>query len=380
MSLSGRLWPLHLKPQFDELLSSWLVRLARAHHIRLHSFCDIAWPKKQIWNRDIDKSADAEILKLLSRKTATPVARVRSTCLRKYEGRLYEKHNPLGNTHFIMPLGIFHRTHKRYGLQFCPLCLAEDGDPYFRCRWRLAIVTVCEKHKIILCDRCPECEAPITFHRASLDDYSITFCWWCKFDLRNASARSHFTSQPQALNQKKLLRIWRNGWVDVPNYGPVYAAQYFAVYRQILKVLSRRRAINGREHLSRILKLPEFDGQHTSKRIEAEFMPLGERYCLVAMANWVLSDWPHRWVSFCRDTGLWTSEVFRDMDEIPFWYWEPCHEELNRSSYHPSDQEVWEAGDYLARDGTVLNEREISKMLGVSQVFRKRWIGKIKNL
>ncbi|MDW7646484.1 MAG: TniQ family protein [Desulfuromonadales bacterium] len=375
MSLSGRLWPIHLKPQPDELLSSWLVRLARAHHIRLHSFCDIAWPKKQIWNRDIDKSVDSEILETLSSRTATPIKRVRETTLWKYEGWLYEKHNPLGNTHLILPIGVFHRTHKRFGLQFCPLCLAEDLDPFFRCRWRLSIVTVCEKHKIILWDRCPECEEPIAFHRASLDDSSITFCWRCRFDLRNALAQTHTTAKTQALNQIKLLRICRKGWVDVPNYGPVYSVQYFAVYRQILQVLSRRRAANGREHLMRVLTLPDFDETKAAKRVDAEYLPIGERYILVAMANWVLLDWPNKWISFCCDTGLWTSQVFRDIDAIPFWYWEPCHEWLNRSSYHSSDQEVMEAGDYLERLGRVLNEREISRMLGVRQVFRKRWMG-----
>ena len=36
--LSGRLWPAHVKPQQDELLSSWLVRLAMAHGVKLHTF------------------------------------------------------------------------------------------------------------------------------------------------------------------------------------------------------------------------------------------------------------------------------------------------------------------------------------------------------
>jgi hypothetical protein len=29
--LTGKVWPVHLKPQEDELLSSWLTRLALAH-------------------------------------------------------------------------------------------------------------------------------------------------------------------------------------------------------------------------------------------------------------------------------------------------------------------------------------------------------------
>ncbi len=38
MSFTGTLWPVHLKPQEDELLSSWLTRLALAHGQTVASF------------------------------------------------------------------------------------------------------------------------------------------------------------------------------------------------------------------------------------------------------------------------------------------------------------------------------------------------------
>src|SRR6185369_2217960 len=182
--LSGRFWPSHPKPQEDELLSSWLVRLARSNGLRLHTFCDIAWPHKAIWNRDIDKSADDQILTLIAAKTATPIKRAFQTTLQAYESWLYEKHNPAGNTKWIMPVGIYHRIRRRYGMQCCTRCLADDTEPYFRRPWRIAFVTACEIHKCMLIDKCPSCDSPIIYHRCSLDLESISLCSGCGLDLR----------------------------------------------------------------------------------------------------------------------------------------------------------------------------------------------------
>lgn len=43
-SLTGSVWPVHLKPQVDELLSSWLTRLALAHGQTVASFTNLVWP------------------------------------------------------------------------------------------------------------------------------------------------------------------------------------------------------------------------------------------------------------------------------------------------------------------------------------------------
>ena len=54
--LSGTLWPAHPKPLPDELLSSWMVRIAGQHGLKLHTFASAVWPGISIWNRDIDRS------------------------------------------------------------------------------------------------------------------------------------------------------------------------------------------------------------------------------------------------------------------------------------------------------------------------------------
>jgi hypothetical protein len=41
--------------------------------------------------------------------------------------------------------------------RFCPLCLAEDSIPYIRWQWRLVSTVCCERHKIVLHERCSKC-------------------------------------------------------------------------------------------------------------------------------------------------------------------------------------------------------------------------------
>jgi hypothetical protein len=199
----GRLWPAHPKPLEDELLSSWWVRLARANHERLHSFTRIILPGHAVWNRDLDKSASDETLRLLSRKTGTTYARVQATTLQGLTGCLFPRFNAHGNTKWILPIGVYHRTRRRYGLQFCPQCLRTDAVPYFRRLWRLAFVTMCPVHWTPLLDRCPACGAAVAFHRrefgaarSSIANHPITLCQQCDFDLCDAVAISEPIQTP----------------------------------------------------------------------------------------------------------------------------------------------------------------------------------------
>jgi hypothetical protein len=231
------LWPVHIKPKDDELISSWLVRLARAHGLKLHTFCSVTWPGKQIWNRDIDKSSDTEMVGVLSTRTGTPIERVQATTLASYANVLYEKHNRFGPSSWIMPIGVYHRTRKKFGLQYCPRCLAEDEDPYYRCKWRLAFIVVCERHHVVLHDRCPKCGEAINFHRDELGNHrkvvtvSLTLCHACHFDLRTivneqvfsaTSAETQFTTM--------LLQTIEAGFIQVSESIITYSHLFLRAY------------------------------------------------------------------------------------------------------------------------------------------------------
>jgi hypothetical protein len=89
-------------------------------------------------------------------------------------------------------------------------------------------------------------------------------------------------------------------------------------------------------------------------------------------AVWLLYEWPHRFIGVCESQKLFSSALLQDLEEAPFWYWQVVIERL----YHPdklvTTEEILEAIDLMERHGMPVSEFSLSRILGVSQVFRKR--------
>lgn len=378
-------WPAFSKPKDDELLSSWLVRLAMSHGLKLHTFCSLTWPGMSIWNRDVDKVAYKDVISMLSQKTGIPVERVKDTTLAAYEGKLYEKHNPFGNTLWIMPVGVYHRTRTQFGLQFCPLCLAEDREPYFRRGWRLAFITLCLEHKVLLSDRCPKCDAAVNFHRDELGDRhkivaeSMTTCFSCGCDLRDVSACPELepVDKSEIDFQRFLTDAIRQGWVELREGEFVYSHLYFTGLHQVMRVLvTGRMAPVLREAVVKEFGAGGITPNLVSKNRDIESFSVGERRTLLRMAHYLLSDWPWHFVSVCSANRVWSSALLKDLEPPPFWYWSAVHDYLYRVAYCPSDEEIDSAVSYIRNSGQVLNKKVLSRCLGVTAVHRKRKVWK----
>jgi hypothetical protein len=384
----SELWPLHLKPKDDELLSSWLVRLARAHGLKLHTFCSLAWPGKQIWNRDIDKSADSQMVETLSTKTGTPIKRVLSTTLAEFENVLYEKHNLLGPTSWIMPVGVYHRTHKQFGLQYCPLCLAEDKEPYFRRKWRLAFVVSCERHHTLLHDRCPHCGAAVNFHRDELGDHrklvaeSLTLCHACRFELRFIdSCLITPVTHPESEFATVLLSAMHNGQVKLNEGITTHSQLYFAGLRQMMKIAAMRnkRVDLLRQAVSKEFHVETYSPSGSGSRQDVQEMSIKARRQLLGIVRCLLEEWPHRFVELSRKYRVWSSLWLRHIDPptranaspAPFWLWSIVHDYLYRAKYRPSDEEMQEAIKHLRLKGEVANRSNLARLLGVTVIRKK---------
>ena len=370
MALSGRLWPIHLKPKDDELLSSWLVRLARIYGIKTHSFCSSVWHGKNIWNRDIDRLADAEVLSTLAEKTATPYKRVYETTLRSFEGCLWEKYNPIGNNPCLMPIGIYHREHRLWGLQYCPQCLIDDKDPYFRRAWRLAFVTVCAVHNVMLMDRCPVCEVPLNFYRNQYECDSITYCSECGYDLRRATPLKAEGIRQQVKHQNIVMEVLKRGWINIPRFGMVHSLLFFPVYHQLTRLMATGR--RNQTAMNELISLPKLSGRFWGSLKYVDNMFVEDRYSCIAMANWLLGKWPDRFITFCGEKGILSSDLLRDMKNAPWWYVKTVYDYLYRPDYSPSDEEIKQAITYLKINKKSINEASISKLFGMRNVFRKR--------
>ena len=165
--LSGAFWPIHLKPYADELLSSWMVRLAHAYgveptkfwsHIISPDFLDLRWPI-------LDYLPPEKLLNVVSQETATPLQRVLETTLLA-----------VGSVQFIPRVNVL--------LRYCPMCLSEDSEPYFRRKWQMNAFRICDSHPCLLCCECYRCRRPQSVHRIPLEAESLACCSHCGADLR----------------------------------------------------------------------------------------------------------------------------------------------------------------------------------------------------
>lgn len=382
--ISRKLWPAHLKPEDDELFSSWFARLSLAHGLSPYSFGGIVWPQIRLWSLDLDRINVQAILQTLEERTGTPISRIISATLGPLEGRLYEDSYPRNlRVNWIMPLGNFYTLNRRkQGLQFCPKCLSM-GIPYFRLRWRIGFVVVCPVHRIQLQDRCPQCGSGINFYRIKLHKSDIdnpehlAICHGCEFDLRDSLAyeNQYPVGATEIAYQEFLMSVIRDGWVEVPGNGLVNALSYFEGMHQLMSVLIYRTDRQGLidtvvRHYGLNLQIPEFPKKDAS----IEVLNVAQRRTLVMLVQELFRDWPEGFIEFCRAHGVWSYTLFRHRRSIPFWFWRVVNENLNRTIYSVSDQEFASIVNYILKTGGVPDKHELSKYLsrGIYQKMMRK--------
>lgn len=380
IGLSGNLWPVHLKPYHNELLSSWMLRLAHAHGLKLQTFYSIIFGKnKNIWNRDIDKYAPDWLIERLSIATGTEVGCVLNTTLKSYESILYESHQPNGNTRWLNPLGIYHRTHKNFGLQFCPLCLKHDQDPYFRKSWRLALFTECEKHHILLHDRCPNCGNAVNFHRAEMGirslikPKSVVTCFKCSYDLRNAPInRMNCNDWQTLIIYRAILDFHELGWLFTDKIVVQYSHQLFDVLRHLCALVSsNRRASCLLPFIATKLGFDTSAIQRSKSRL-FEKCNVQTRRVLLHCAIWLILDWPRRFIEICNTNNLSSAYLLQDYSDPPFWFYSIIEEHLNQSRYSPTESEIRAAKLHLSTIGEKDNITRVSQILGYATLKRQK--------
>lgn len=350
--LSGTLFPVHFKPQDDELLSSWLTRLSIAHGMHVPSFlfaaCDQRSKHYHLLSTDVDKTPHLYLVNLLAERTSTPVDRVLSTTLLGYQGLICEKTILTSKTPWVL-LGFSRPVRKMNGVQYCPLCLSETQEPYFRRSWRLAFSVICTRHKVQLLDCCSACGASVNLFRRSRASKggaptgSMTRCGSCNSDLRATSCdlTQPDVSQDEIEFQESLYKAIANGWIDNVGAAPIYSHLYFVVLRKLINVLSSRsKGEVLREKISKVSGIEMFSMTCLSRDSRVERMCVQDRRRLLDMTRWLLTDFPERFITFCKENKLGCQVLFLTSAPTPFWYWSVVREHLNRTNYKPSDEEI----------------------------------------
>jgi hypothetical protein len=174
-------WPVVPAPQPDELLSSFLHRIAVANGLAACRFGELFGFGEGLWSPRLDLHLPAALRQFLAQRTGLKDVEIAAMTI------AVEWH-PLVLA-LRCPAGRSREARRRAAwLQYCPACLAGDATPYFRWRWRVATTMVCRRHGGRLLDRCPRCHAALApFAQRSVIAQHV--CVACGFDLRGARAQ-----------------------------------------------------------------------------------------------------------------------------------------------------------------------------------------------
>lgn len=152
-------------PREDELLSSWLARVASAHGLGTHRFGLNCLGVAGARARDIDRRVTAAIVARVAAGSGIDPHSVDAMTLAPFEAHLGPASYSAGVSPWILARGRARRSGFRFGQQACAHCLRE-GTGYLR-QWRLAFHVICERHAAWLMDACPACDAPFEPERAT---------------------------------------------------------------------------------------------------------------------------------------------------------------------------------------------------------------------
>lgn len=322
---SGTLWPIRYKPLDDELLSCWLVRLAHGHGLKVQTFCNLLFGKRlQIWNRDIDRLAPAWLLDELIARTGTSRAQAEGTSLRVFEGVLYPQFKESGNLLWILAAQVYHRRRMGQAQQFCARCLADDGVPYFRKTWRVALKTLCIKHQCMLWDRCPQCEVSVAFHRMDMgrpyvpENGALAACFRCGFNLATAAA------QPIQALDKQAFKLLEDlvGSLDAVSVNPseTFPSDQVMVLRHLVRLmLSPRPTVGLRKFVADQLGIEDIM-VGPGKRLSIESLPTATRHSLLQFGAWVLVSPETRLRQAWKCRAIKYNHLLREFHAPPAWY------------------------------------------------------------
>ncbi len=319
------LWPYRPRPLADELLSSWLMRLIMGYQLKRHTFCSALWPGKPIWNRDIDRCVDQEIVELLAEHTGRSTSQFRDMSLHAYVGTVFEALPSHGHVPWLLSVGMYHRLRKLHGQQYCPACLADDETPYFRKIWRLAFATICPIHHLPLRDACPHCGSVVMFHQSPMKPRDLSLCHACHRPLSHIddpapSERESALWRSAESIQEHMMTAMNIGWAFPEADRPVHALVYFSGLR-VLALGLRSRRTKGRlfKAVSSLSKGSLNLGDDSQSMTLFELMRVTDRLRVMAALGWLMSDWPNQLLAACREAGVRYSDLFPDRRIPPYW-------------------------------------------------------------
>lgn len=363
--------PVPQLPMPDEIFSSWFTRLAKANALRVHQLsASLTGRGRQLFAGDPDRGIWSTPGHKLADLCGISSGLVEQTYLKSYVGNLWPDLSEKGIWRHILPISNQMHIGVRPSLQYCPQCLSEGPEPYFRKHWRLSFCVVCDIHRVRLRDRCPYCDANIAPHRVDFDarpghfSTAITSCYVCKQGLIDGDPTTEKDEELLQL-QNLLLCTLDRGWIVIGGRC-VHGVLFFEGLRMLLSLLDDHTS----SALRRSLGFPDLSDGFTRARYGGiESRSLDHRHALMRMVARLLKNWPETAIDCIKGNGLSSTRInhfaWKRFD-APFWLWEPIHMALDRTMYTPTDAEMHNAASYLFRTSPKPFLRDLCALLNMS--------------
>lgn len=316
-----------------ESLSSWRQRTAWANGYRLFPVVD-----GHLRRSDPDMGLNDLDLEWIAALHDTSKACCREMTLAGQTGQLVDRVASRSQPRWWLRCR-YGETEPHYGSMFCPQCLAEDDQPYFRLSWRYAFITVCVRHGLLLADRCPQCGRPpwpsacgvgdrISPHFAALNQ-----CPYCDADL---------TQTPQSRREPpSLADLAEANLSSVCALFGASAVESLAAIRAVchlfIRVGPRQAIIASGSRWTTIARSvsPECLGHNS-----IEHAPVEDRHLLVNAAIDICSDWPRSFKAFAQEVGVSRTHFNGSTSLQPAWMNAVIDEHLSLQNRFITDERM----------------------------------------
>ena len=165
--------------------------------------------------------------------------------------------------------------------QYCPACLAEDREPYFRLLWSVSWVVSCLIHKCLLVSGCPQCSAGSQTLDIQCHLRDLAQCACCGADFRTA-ARTR--AARKILDGQALIDVFHVILLRIGN--PVWVkrfAQLMANLPDTMHGLSERPAATGRFDAMPLRERASYIGKSSNRGVMRRLMEEAGGKALVGM-------------------------------------------------------------------------------------------------
>lgn len=382
--LTPNILPVRCDPLPDELLSSWLVRLAWLNAEKLHTFRRRFWPSPgSPWGRNIDLGLSGDVLRRIAEMSLRTIESLSNHLLTQYSGILFEGANPKNATDGVLVSRHRGTNVSGYGIQLCPECMSEGAVPYFRCSWKVSYLVICSRHRRLLLDACPNCGSQLTYHLADFgqsllpEQIPTSFCASCRLPWSSACEIPGVEVEDEFCEwQAQLCHALATGWLTGTKSQPLFALSFFNGLRILVRLVGATdtRGAQLREQVSSRIGLLPLAVTHSKKGSVFSGLRLGDRLYLLRLAHWLLQSWPERFLSAATAAGLRISYIdsYRRRTQIPYWLASVL--DLTRDPRHAkiSAGERESVRRFLERHGRLATINATNRWLGRWYVSRRK--------